>query len=93
MSFAKLLCVAYITLFWNTIKYLIALHHVHVLSLNLNFENPVRIIENYTRGGGGVKKILDGNIGGSILKMSKVWGVILLKGRNPEKFSSPPSDK
>ena len=29
--------------------------------------------------------------GGSILKMSKVWGVILLQGRNPEKFSTPPS--
>ena len=51
----------------------------HLLSLNLYFENPLRIIKNYTRRGG-VKKNLDGNMGGSILKMSKVWGggVILL---------------
>ena len=26
-------------------------YYFHLLSVNLNFENPLRIIENYTRGG------------------------------------------
>ena len=53
-------------------------YYFHLLSLNLYFENPLRIIENYTRGGG-VKKILDGNMGEGVnYEMSKVWGVIRL---------------
>ena len=44
-----------------------------------------------TQGGGGQKMFgWKYRWGGSILKMSKVWRVILLKGRHPEKFSSPP---
>ena len=70
-------------------------YYFHILNVNLNFENPLRIIENYTRGGS--KNFWTGIWGESILKMSEVWGggVILLLGRNPEKFSSPPppSDK
>ena len=52
----------------------VAIHHVHVhvLSLNLNFENTVELLK--ITQGGGVKNILDGNMGGSILKISKVWG-------------------
>ena len=41
-------------------------YYFHLLSVNLNFENPLRIIENYTRGGGGNKKNLDGNMGGGV---------------------------
>ena len=37
------------------------MYHVHVLSLNLNFENPLRIIENYTSGG---QKIFGKEYGG-----------------------------
>ena len=47
-------------------------YYFHLLSVNLNFENPLRIIENYTRGG---SKIFGWEYGGgSILKISKVWG-------------------
>ena len=38
-------------------------YYFHLLSVNLNFENPLRIIENYTRGG---QKIFDGNMGGGV---------------------------
>ena len=51
MSFDKLLCFAYFVLKSMTSSK-VAIHHVHELSLNLNFEKTLKIIENYTRGGG-----------------------------------------
>ena len=61
MSFDKLLCFAYFVL-KSVTSSKVAIHHVHELSLNLNFENPLRIIENYTRGS---QKIFGQEYGGA----------------------------
>ena len=37
-----------------------------LLSVNLNFENPLRIIENYTGGGGGGQKNFEREQGGGV---------------------------
>ena len=59
------------------------MYRVHVLSLNLNFENPLRIIENYTR----VGQIFFGREQGG-------GESFYLKVEIQKKFSvPPPSDK
>ena len=68
MSFAKPLCFAYTILKYNyalksvTSSY-VAIHHVHVLSLNLNFENLLELLK-ITQGGGGSKNFWTGIWGG-----------------------------
>ena len=39
---------------------------------------------------GGVKNFWDGNMGGSILKMNKVWGSFYFKVEIQKKFPAPP---